>query len=62
MSWFEEKIKTDKELQDELRALCETIVVKPYSTSTDMDRYEKLLTEIYKRNLTPSVKLSPSNK
>lgn len=60
MNWFETK-KTDKQLQDELKALCDKIIAQQYSSSRDMDRYEELLLEIYKRNLRPCIKLVPQS-
>jgi len=61
MSWFKKEkiVLTDKQLQDELKALCQKIILKQYSSSLDENRYEKLLYEIYKRNLIPEMTLSP---
>jgi len=59
MKWFKQHQQTDKELQDELKALCEKVIVSQYSSFDDMSRYENLLREIYKRNLTPEAKLVP---
>ncbi len=53
------KPKTDKELQAELRALCNTIVPRGGGWDGDWDRYENLLAEIYKRGLKPEIWLMP---
>ncbi len=51
------KNKTDKELQDELKALCHRVIADGYATVDRMDRYESLLLSLYERNLTPEIKL-----
>jgi uncharacterized protein YdiU (UPF0061 family) len=58
-NFLKPKIKTDKELQDELRALCDKVIVDQYWSIYEAERYEKLLREIYSRNLTPVTKLIP---
>lgn len=60
MSWFKITPKTDKELQDELRALVDRIVSCQFISVRNEERYEELLYEIYKRNLIPCVKLVPN--
>ncbi len=59
MSIFEKLFprKTDKELQAELKALVDKIVVNPYHSPYEFDRYESLLKEIYNRGLEPETKL-----
>lgn len=58
MTWFR-KEKTDKELQDELKALCDKVIAQQLGWQRDFDRYEELLLEIYKRGLVPVIKLQP---
>lgn len=59
MGIFDAVRKTDTELQNELKALCAVIVARQYGWSGDWERYEKLLVEIYKRDLTPEMTLKP---
>lgn len=47
------KPKTDQELQAELKALCQKIILQQHPFLDDMYRYERLLAEIYKRGLEP---------
>jgi len=51
--WLNPKPKTDKELQAELRALVSRITVDSVYSFSSMNKYEKLLEEIYKRGLEP---------
>ncbi len=62
MKWFQETKKTGKELQDELKALCDKCIAQQYMSSYDENRYEKLLRNIYARNLEPCIKLIPKKK
>jgi len=49
--------KTDLELQSELKALVNRIVVEQLPGNSELRRYEKLLAEIYKRRLEPEISL-----
>ena len=59
MSLFAPKKKTDKDLQAELKALCNRIIGEQLVWRGDWDRYERLLKEIYERNLEPEAKIRP---
>lgn len=59
MRFFTPKPKTDAELQAELKALCDRMSAERMGWIPDWNRYEALLKEIYKRQLTPAVKLKP---
>lgn len=56
MGWFEKKIEdlTDDELQARLVALVERLTATQTAIYSDLERYERLLAEIYKRGLTPN--------
>lgn len=56
--WYTQKQKTDKELQDELKAFCQVMEIKNYLSFADEKRYEALLFEIYSRNLIPCTTLT----
>ncbi len=58
---FKSLKKTDEELQAELKALVYTMVGFSSYNVTNKERYEKLLKEIYMRNLEPCILLKPSN-
>ncbi len=57
MKWFkqlfEEKDVTVADLQAELKALCNRLIIMP--DSDGFMRYEKLLKEIYKRGEKPEI-------
>ncbi len=53
------KMKSDKELQDELRALCDKMIALQIYSYDDIERYEYLLKQIYSRDLEPITKLVP---
>lgn len=53
------KVKTDDELQIELRALVERIIAQQYMSTYQGERYERLLQEIYRRGLEPIRLLRP---
>jgi len=58
MSWFKDEPKSDLELQAELKAICHKIEAQGgCSTSSDINKYEDLLIEIYKRELEPEMLL-----
>ena len=61
-NFLKETPKTDKELQDDMRAFVNTVLVKNYMTFTDEERYEKLLREFYHRNLVPEMQLKRQEK
>jgi len=63
MEWFNKGklVKSDKDLQDELQALCDKIIGQQMGWSEDWSRYESLLREIYRRNLTPITRLQPTS-
>jgi len=52
LNWFKTEPKTTKELQAELKAVVMRLKVDPNGYS-HMNRYEKLLREIYKRGEVP---------
>lgn len=58
---FKEEPKTDKELFAEFDALCMRIVAEQTPYSSSMDRYERLLKEIYQRGLEPRQTIVPKN-
>ncbi len=60
MSWFKSEPKSERELQAELKALCDRVIVQNFAYSSDMARYEDLLYEMYLRNIEPAVKLEPT--
>lgn len=59
---FKKTEKTDKELQDEIKALVNKVVIMQRMSEVDQDRYEKLLYTLYQRNLTPADLLEPKDK
>lgn len=61
MSWFEKKVDelTDQELQAKITALVERLVGVGAGYTDELDRYERLLAEIYKRNLKPNKWIKP---
>lgn len=57
LMWFNKKIpKTDNELQAELRALVDFLHLAKSTPFYNLERYEKLLREIYERGLKPAAK------
>lgn len=59
---FKKTEKTDKELQDEIKALVNKVIIMQRMSEVDQDRYEKLLYTLYQRNLTPADLLEPKDK
>ncbi len=54
MSFFNiNKNKNDSELQSELRALVQRCIAQPSAIYSEGKRYEKLLEELYNRNIEP---------
>lgn len=54
---FKSKPKSTYDIQAELRALSEKIVFEERCLPSDMDRYERLIGELYKRGVEPETKL-----
>ena len=59
--WFNKKLKTDNELQAELKALVDVVIAQGRIFGSDANKYEQLLREIYNRGLEPAAKLVPKN-
>lgn len=57
MSWFKNENnaadKSTDDLQAELTGLCHKMVAQGFGWTADMDRYEKIITELTRRGVTP---------
>lgn len=53
------KIKPTKELQAELKALCNKIIAQQVMYHSDGEQYTKLLKELYMRGVEPITTLKP---
>lgn len=60
-NWLESFEPSDDDIQAELKALCYKMVAQQIPWSEDLRKYERLLTEIYKRGLEPEMKLEPKD-
>jgi hypothetical protein len=61
MNWLQKMFapKSTSEIQAELKALCEKIVLmSPTCFLDDIEEYERLTKELYKRGVEPETRLS----